>query len=33
MDFDLEMLIGDDGRIKVIGNAYENPELIEKKEV
>lgn len=31
--FDLEMLIGDDGRIKVIGNAYENPELIEKKEV
>lgn len=24
---------GDDGRIKVIGNAYENPELIEKKEV
>jgi uncharacterized phage protein (TIGR01671 family) len=31
--FDLETLIGDDGRIKVIGNAYENPELIEKKEV
>ena len=31
--FDLEMLICDDGRIKVIGNAYENPELIEKKEV
>lgn len=23
--FDLEMLIRDDGRIKVIGNAYENP--------
>ena len=31
--FDLEMLICDDRRIKVIGNAYENPELIEKKEV
>lgn len=31
--FALEMLIYDDGRIKVIGNAYENPELIEKKEV
>ena len=31
--FDLEMLICDDGRIKVIGNAYENPELLETKEV
>lgn len=31
--FDLEMLLDDDGRIKVIGNAYENPELLEKKEV
>lgn len=31
--FDLEMLIDDNGRIKVIGNAYENPELLEKKEV
>lgn len=31
--FDLEMLIDDDGRIKVIGNAYENPELLETKEV
>ena len=30
--FDLEMLIDDAGRIKVIGNAYENPELLEKKE-
>lgn len=31
--FDLERLICDDGRIKIIGNAYENPKLIEKKEV
>lgn len=31
--FDLEMLIDDDGRIKVIGNAYENPELLKTKEV
>ena len=31
--FDLEMLIDDNGRIKVIGNAYENPELLETKEV
>jgi uncharacterized phage protein (TIGR01671 family) len=30
--FDLEMLICDDGRIKVIGNAYENQELLELKE-
>jgi hypothetical protein len=31
--FDLGMLLDDDGRIKVIGNAYENPELLETKEV
>lgn len=31
--FDLEMLIDDDGRIKVIGNGFENPELLETKEV
>lgn len=31
--FDLEMLIDDAGRIKVIGNAYENPELLKTKEV
>lgn len=31
--FDLEMLLDDEGRTKVIGNAYENPELLEKKEV
>lgn len=31
--FDLDMLIDDDGQIKVIGNAYENTELLEKKEV
>lgn len=31
--FDLEMLLDDAGQIKVIGNAYENPELLEKKEV
>lgn len=31
--FDLEMLLDDAGRIKAIGNAYENPELLEKKEV
>jgi uncharacterized phage protein (TIGR01671 family) len=30
--FDLEMLIDDDGRIKVIGNGFENPELLETKE-
>lgn len=29
--FDLDMLIDDDGRIKVIGNAYENPELLKRK--
>lgn len=31
--FDLEMLIDDDERIKVIGNAYENTELLKTKEV
>ncbi len=31
--FDLEMLLDDAGRIKVIGNAYENPELLKTKEV
>lgn len=31
--FDLEMLLDDAGRIKVIGNVYENPKLLEKKEV
>lgn len=31
--FDLEMLIDDAGRIKAIGNAYENPELLKTKEV
>ena len=31
--FDLGMLIDDNGRVKVIGNAYENPELLETKEV
>lgn len=30
--FDLEMLLDDAGQIKVIGNAYENPELLEMKE-
>lgn len=30
--FDLEMLIDDNGRVKVIGNAYENPELLKTKE-
>lgn len=29
--FDLDMIIDDDGRIKVIGNAYENPELLKRK--
>lgn len=33
VDFDLDMLLDDDGRVKVIGNAYENPELLEMKEV
>lgn len=30
--FDLAMLLDDEERIKVIGNAYENPELLELKE-
>lgn len=33
VEFDLAMLLDDDERIKVIGNAYENPELLETKEV
>lgn len=33
VEFDLDMLLDDDGRIKVIGNAYENSELLEMKEV
>lgn len=32
VDFDLDTLLNDDGRVKVIGNAYENPELLEPKE-
>lgn len=32
VDFDLDMLLNDDVRVKVIGNAYENPELLEPKE-
>lgn len=32
VDFDLDMLLNDDGRVKVIGNVYENPELLEPKE-
>lgn len=32
VDFGLDMLLNDDGRVKVIGNAYENPELLEPKE-
>lgn len=31
VDFDLDMLLNDDGRVKVIGNVYENPELLEQK--
>jgi uncharacterized phage protein (TIGR01671 family) len=33
VEFDLSMLLDDDERIKVIGNAYENPELLKTKEV
>lgn len=32
VDFDLDMLLNDDGRVIVIGNVYENPELLEPKE-
>lgn len=32
VDFALDTLLNDDGRVKVIGNAYENPELLEPKE-
>lgn len=30
--FDLDMILNDGGRVKVIGNIYENPELLEPKE-
>ena len=33
VEFDLDMILNDGGRVKVIGNAYENPELLEMKEV
>lgn len=29
--FDLDMIFNDGGRVKFIGNAYENPELLEQK--
>ena len=32
VEFDLEMILNDGGRVKVIGNIYENPELLEPKE-
>ena len=32
VDFDLDMLLNDDGRVKVIGNIHEHPELLEPKE-
>lgn len=32
VEFDLDMILNDGGRVKVIGNAYENPELLEPKE-
>ena len=32
VDFDLDMILDDDVRVKVIGNGYENPELLEPKE-
>lgn len=32
VDFDLDMILNDGGRVKVIGNAYENQELLELKE-
>lgn len=30
--FNLDMILNDGGRVKVIGNIYENPELLEPKE-
>ena len=33
VEFDLDMILNDGGRVKVIVNAYENPELLEMKEV
>ena len=32
VEFDLEMILNDGGRVKVIGNIYEHPELLEPKE-
>ena len=32
VEFDLDMILNDGGRVKVIGNAYENQELLELKE-
>lgn len=32
VEFDLYKLLNDDRRTKIIGNAYENPELLEPKE-
>ena len=32
VEFDLDMILNDGGRVKVIGNIYENPELLEPKE-
>lgn len=31
VEFDLDMILNDGGRVKVIGNVYENPELLEPK--
>lgn len=31
VEFDLDMLFDDSGRVKFIGNAYENPELLKPK--
>lgn len=31
VEFDLDMLFDDSGRVKVIGNVYENQELLEQK--
>lgn len=32
VEFDLDMIFDDGGRVKVIGNIYENPELLKPKE-
>lgn len=31
VEFDLDMILNDGGRVKVIGNVYENQELLEQK--